>query len=262
MTDTTTTTDCLIHIHALCPHCGGQIALVSHTPAPPAEECSPQLAPTRVPSPTARLARMAFERLFPITHAIPQAASTTQRETPHHRTSRRAHWMLMAATLLLVAMWLFGETMLPNTTAPERSALPIPTLAPQLRPAASEQAALLAVVAQYNTAESQVAATLVLDPLLPLLDDRGPLLARRTAELDQRRQAGARHTTRLLRWAVGAMTLDTGETTATLVTQETWENQEHGAVAPQTATVRVTYTLRRSTARAPWRIADASSALL
>jgi hypothetical protein len=170
--------------------------------------------------------------------------------------------MLMAATLLLVAMWLFGETMLPNTTAPERSALPFPTLAPQLRPAASEQAALLAVIAQYNTAESQVAATLTLDPLLPLLDERGPLLARRTAELDQRRQSGARHTTHLLRWALGEMTLEPDGTTATLVMQETWENQEHRAVAPETATVRVTYILRRSTTRAPWRIVDASSALL
>jgi hypothetical protein len=61
---------------------------------------------------------------------------------------------------------------------------------------------------------------------------------------------------------VGAITIDAAGTTATLVTQETWENQETDAVAPSTATVRVTYTLRRANAQAPWRIYDATSTIL
>jgi hypothetical protein len=125
-----------------------------------------------------------------------------------------------------------------------------------------EQVALLAVIAQYNAADQQVAATLTLDPIHPFLDERGPLFARRSSEIRQRKVGSAPHATRLLRWAVGAITIDAAGTTATLVTQETWENQETGAVAPQTVTARVTYTLRRANAQAPWRIYDATSTIL
>jgi hypothetical protein len=143
--------------------------------------------------------------------------------------------------------------------------MPTATIAPIVgSPAAPppEQASLLAVIAQYNVADQQVAATLALDPIRPFLDDTGPLLTRRSRELARRKQPGAPHTARLLRWALGAITIDAAGTTATLVTQETWENQEAGAAAPQTATARVTYKLRRASAQAPWRIYDATSTIL
>jgi len=143
--------------------------------------------------------------------------------------------------------------------------MPTATIAPIVgSPAAPspERASLLAVIAQYNVADQQVAATLALDPIRPFLDDTGPLLTRRSRELARRKQPGAPHTARLLRWAVGAITIAAAGTTATLVTQETWENQEAGAAAPQTATARVTYKLRRASAQAPWRIYDATSTIL
>lgn len=45
----------------------------------------------------------------------------------------------------------------------------------------------------------------------------------------------------LVRWGIGTITAN--DDTATAVTQETWSNQETDAVAPEQATVRVTYTL-------------------
>jgi hypothetical protein len=80
--------------------------------------------------------------------------------------------------------------------------------------------------------------------------------------MTRRKQTRATHATRLLRWAVGLITIDAAGTTATIITQETWENQEAGAVAPQIATVRVTYTLRRANGQVPWQIYDATHTLL
>jgi len=67
---------------------------------------------------------------------------------------------------------------------------------------------------------------------------------------------------RLLRWAVGAIEIDAAGRAATIVTQETWENQEAGAAAPQAATVRITYILRRADIHSSWLIADAIRTIL
>ncbi len=50
--------------------------------------------------------------------------------------------------------------------------------------------------------------------------------------------------------------LSVAGTTATVVTQETWSKQEAGAVAPEQATVRVTYTLRWEPAAGRWLIVE------
>lgn len=55
-----------------------------------------------------------------------------------------------------------------------------------------------------------------------------------------------------MRWGIGAIAIN-GDT-ATAITQETWSNQEAGAVAPEQATVRVTYTLRWDAAAERWLI--------
>ncbi len=49
---------------------------------------------------------------------------------------------------------------------------------------------------------------------------------------------------------------------ATIVTQETWSNQEAGAVAPEQATVRVTYTLRWDAAAGRWLIVESEQMVL
>jgi hypothetical protein len=59
-----------------------------------------------------------------------------------------------------------------------------------------------------------------------------------------------------VRWGISVITVSGN--TATAVTQETWSNQEAGAVAAEQATVRVTYTLRWDTAARRWLIVDTS----
>ena len=46
------------------------------------------------------------------------------------------------------------------------------------------------------------------------------------------------------------------------MTQETWENQEAGIVAPNTATARMTYTLQRANTQMLWRIYNVTSTML
>ncbi|MBP1468424.1 hypothetical protein EYB53_022115 [Candidatus Chloroploca sp. M-50] len=84
----------------------------------------------------------------------------------------------------------------------------------------------------------------------------GLFAARRAAELAERQHRNAPHRSILVRWGIGAITVN-GDT-ATAVTQETWSNQEAGAVAPEQATVRVTYTLRWDAVAGRWLIVDTS----
>jgi hypothetical protein len=76
--------------------------------------------------------------------------------------------------------------------------------------------------------------------------------ALRLAQLTERQRRNAPHRSILVRWAVGPITIV--GTTATVVTQETWSNQEAGAVAPEQATVRVTYTLHWDASADRWLI--------
>lgn len=113
---------------------------------------------------------------------------------------------------------------------------------------------IIATLSGYNAAETEAGMTLSITPLLPYLDPAGPLLERRMTSLTARSQSHAPHQTMLVRWAIGSITVD-GET-ATVVTQETWSNQEQHDPGPSFATVRVTYTLRYDAQRAQWLIVD------
>jgi hypothetical protein len=262
-----------------CPHCGGELDLSAPALSPIATDprvsadAAPMVPAAPPPGPLAHTAERLLVGLFPVTGGLrrPQPALVT----PPGAVGAWARWGRRVLPLLplgLILLWLIVRAVggIPMASAtPHAGATPLPTPTPtigavlgSLAAPPPEQAAILAVVAQYNAADQQVAATQTLDAIRPFLDETGPLLTRRSQELEQRKQTGAAHTTRLLRWAVGAITIDAPGTTATLVTQETWENQEAGAVAPITATVRVTYTLRRATAHAPWRIYDAASTIL
>lgn len=158
--------------------------------------------------------------------------------------------LVLLIPLVAVALW----ALVGPRPAPAAPARPQPTTAASA-PAGwtVEQQALLAVVAGYNTADPEAAATLSLDPLLPYLDPAGPLYAERAQALAARQASGQPYHVRLLRWGVGAITVDPAQTTGTVTTQETWEGTAAGA-APQTVTVRVVYTLKRATTADQWRI--------
>lgn len=74
------------------------------------------------------------------------------------------------------------------------------------------------------------------------------------AQSAERQRRNAPQRTILVRWAIGQISV--AGTTATVVTQETWSNQQAGAVAPEQATVRVTYTLRWEAAAGRWLIVE------
>jgi hypothetical protein len=84
------------------------------------------------------------------------------------------------------------------------------------------------------------------------------LAQRRLREIAWRQQTHAAHATRLLRWAVGVIEIDSAGTNATITTQESWHDQA-GSNLPRSATVRVIYTLRRADTQSAWRIVDAQS---
>jgi hypothetical protein len=120
----------------------------------------------------------------------------------------------------------------------------------------TNDAAIIDTLTRYNSAESEAAALLTIEPLQPFIDPTGAFAQRRAAQLAERKQRNAPHRTILLRWAIGQMSV--AGTAATVTTQETWSNQEAGAVAPEQATVRVTYTLRWDAATARWLIVESA----
>jgi hypothetical protein len=101
------------------------------------------------------------------------------------------------------------------------------------------------ILRRYSAVEIEAVASLRIDPLTPYLAPDNPFATRRAAELAERQRQRAPHRSILVRWGIGAITVN--EDSATAVTQETWSNQEAGAAAPEQATVRVTYTLRWDT---------------
>jgi hypothetical protein len=181
---------------------------------------------------------------------------------------RWLRWGLSALLLLFllgVLIWQQWATPGPSALAPAAAATnaagaPFPDRS-AAAPLTADQATALAVVAAYNADEPEVAQTLSLRPILALLEPDGPLAHQRAQAIAQRQAAQATHATRLLRWAVGAIVIDTAGTTATVTTQETWEDQV-GSQLPRTATVRVLYTLRRADAQSAWRIGDAQQTAL
>lgn len=155
--------------------------------------------------------------------------------------------LIMAAVIALLIVW--GR---PEVAAPPVSSVPDPTSPSNSAATAEQEAAIRATLTGYNAAETEAAALLRIDPLTPYLAPEGPLAARRTAELAERQRRNAPHRSILVRWGIGAIAIN-GDT-ATAITQETWSNQEAGAVAPEQATVRVIYTLRWDAAAGRWLI--------
>lgn len=201
-----------------------------------------------------------LHRLFPFSGSGEQALSgPPSPEDPNASTGivgRR--WMLLGVVLLMaavaLALVLWGR--------PEAATPPPAASAPVAMPTAdgtdnvTQEAAIRDTLTRYNAAETEAAALLLIDPIRPYLAPEGPFAARRASELAERQRRNAPHRSILVRWGIGAITVN-GES-ATAVTQETWSNQEAGAAALEQATVRVTYTLRWDTAAKRWLIIDTS----
>lgn len=204
---------------------------------------SPAQSPP-APLPQRRRLDAALARLFPIT-----AQTSNRPEQPSAPNKRTfAHLLVPLAVLAALLVW---QALAPAAQS-DRTAAPA---GPKVTTAASSDVdAVIATIAQLNAAETQVAATLDIAPLTPYLDQDGPLLARRQAQLALRRARQAPHETRLLSWTVGEVAMRGG--TATVATQEVWENREAGAAAPSRATVRVSYSLRRDETTGRWLVVD------
>jgi hypothetical protein len=192
-------------------------------------------------------------RVFPA--AFGARAKQEQPEAPKIILSRPQVAGLMLATLvamLIVALlwWLW----MPGGTTSAGVPAPTPAAAPSSQN--DSTAAIIETLSGYNRAETEAAALLTIEPLIPYIDPTSPFAERRAGQLAARRERSLPHRTMLIRWAIGAV--DVRGATATVVTQETWTNQEAGAVGAEQATVRVTYTLRQDLATGRWLIVDSS----
>lgn len=172
---------------------------------------------------------------------------------------RRQLWPTVGLIVLIIVVSV--ATMWLGRPAPERSvqiAVPAPTVAASGPGGVTEatRGALIETLSGYNRAETEAAALLTIEPLLPFIDPTSPFAEARAGQLAQRRQQNAPHRTMLVRWAIGEIRVY--GTTATVVTQETWSNQEVGVVAAEQATVRVTYTLRQDGPTGRWLIVETS----
>lgn len=231
-----------------CPQCGHPIDIIPITAAPPAASASAS-APPAIQAGRAILAAVGRW----ITPDGDPAGLATGAAPPADSAPVSRRWMLpgvaliMAAVIALLIVW--GR---PEVAAPPVSSVPDPTSPSNSAATAEQEAAIRATLTGYNAAETEAAALLRIDPLTPYLAPEGPLAARRTAELAERQRRNAPHRSILVRWGIGAIAIN-GDT-ATAITQETWSNQEAGAVAPEQATVRVIYTLRWDAAAGRWLI--------
>lgn len=239
-------------VRVTCPHCGRLLDVVLLLAATP-----PAAAGTagRVKDLGRTLLSAAQELRF-LHGAAKDGAPTSDR--PWRTILPAVLGIVVIAGLLI---WLGRPSGLPD------GAYGAPGAIGQVEPVAAREpeqsadvAAIRDTLARYNRAESEAAAILSVEPLLPYLDPGGPFAERRRAELAERRRLGAPHRSALVRWSVGQITV-TGSS-ATAVTQETWGNQEAGAVAPEQATVRVRYTLRWDAAAGRWLIVESEQLAL
>ncbi|HMQ33051.1 MAG TPA: hypothetical protein PKD53_20135 [Chloroflexaceae bacterium] len=250
-------------IRVTCPHCGRPLDVVPVLAAPPGSEVNPERP---APSPAGRIGRAALSavqrRLFPFSAAAEQQRQPGSQDArdiaPAGPISWRATLLAMLGIVIIAALLIwFGQ---PGGVSRETEAIPPaeaaqPTLAAANAGGLSaDEAAILDTLTRYNSAESEAAALLTIEPLRPYMDPNGPFAQRRIAQLAERQRRNAPHRTILVRWAIGQISV--AGTTATVVAQETWSNQEAGAVAPEQATVRVTYTLRWEAAVGRWLIVE------
>lgn len=247
-------------IRVKCPHCGQPIDVVPVAAAAPAEASASRPQATR--SPAVRLGRLAFDvivqrRIFPLADTLER--TRTCPENSAERLGQRPWRMILAlaAVILFIGaalVWWGHPTTGAAPSLPVNSAsVPASTQETGVSPARS---AIIDTLTRYNSAETEAAALLSIEPLLPFIDPGGPFAQRQAAYLAERRRRNAPHRAILLRWAIGE--IDVNGTTATAITQETWSNQEAGAVASEQATVRVTYTLRQDSATGRWLIVESS----
>ena len=164
--------------------------------------------------------------------------------------------LLMAAIALALVLWDRPEAVTP----PPATIVPVVSPTTQGIDHATQEAAIRDTLTRYNAAETEVAALLLIDPIRPYLAPEGAVATRRASELAERQRRNAPHRSILVRWGIGEIMVNGAN--ATIVTQETWSNQEAGAVAPEQATVRVTYTLRWDAAAGRWLIVESEQMVL
>jgi hypothetical protein len=202
-----------------------------------------------------------IHRLVPISDPAGSAIGTSP--PPDQASSAGSpRWMLLGVVVLMaavvVALIVWGRP--GDTNASPVGSTPATIAAVNSADIAAQEAAIRETLMSYNAAETEAAALLRLDPLTPYLAPEGPFAAHWASELAERQRRNAPHRSILVRWGIGAITVN-GDT-ATAVTQETWSNQEAGAVAPEQATVRVTSTLRWDAAAERWLIVETSQMVL
>ena len=243
-------------VRVTCPHCGHPIDVVPINAVQPLSAPASPIAPPAVRAARTVLAGL-IHRLVPVSNPVGSAIGTSP--LPDEAISAGSRrWMLLGVVLLMaavvVALIVWGRPGATNAS-PVGSA-PAATAAVNSADIAASSAAIRETLMGYNAAETEAAALLRIDPLTPYLAPEGPFAARRASELAERQRRNAPHRSILVRWGIGAITVS-GDT-ATAVTQETWSNQEAGAVAPEQATVRVTYTLRWEAKVGRWLIVETS----
>jgi hypothetical protein len=250
-------------IRVTCPHCGRPLDVVPVLAAPPGSEVHLERPASSSAGRIGRAALSAVQRrLFPFSAAAEQQRQPGSQDAsdiaPAAPLSWRATLLAMLGIVIIAALLIwFGQ---PGGVSRETEATP-PAQAAQPTLAATnagglsaDEAAILDTLTRYNSAESEAAALLTIEPLRPYMDANGPFAQRRIAQIAERQRRNAPHRTRMVRWAIGQISV--AGTTATAVTQETWSNQEAGAVAPEQATVRVTYTLRWEASAGRWLIVE------
>jgi len=242
-------------IRVNCPYCGHPIDVVPINAVPASSAPASPTTPPAVRAVRTVLAGL-IHRLVPISDPAGSAIGTSP--LPDQAISAGSRrWMLLGLVLLMaavvVALIVWGR---PGATNASPVSVPATTTAVNSADIAAQEASIRETLMSYNAAETGAAALLRIDPLTPYLAPEGPFAARRTAELAERQRRNAPHRSILVRWGIGAITVN-GDT-ATAVTQETWSNQEAGAVAPEQATVRVTYTLHWDVAAGRWLIVETS----
>jgi len=257
-TSTHTTTLKNTPIHVTCPHCGNAFDIVPILAASGADA----KRQTVQADPAGRaLLGVVARRLLPLSQALGRLdglSQATEEKTSPPAWRARAVLPLLVLGMALVAallIWLGQPATLPGGASlpamtPATSNQAVATVQPQ----AADEAAIIDTLTRYNSAESEAAARLAVGPLRPYMETGSPFAERRAAQLAERQRRNAPHRTILVRWAIGQIAI-TG-TTAMVTTQETWSNQEAGAVAPEQATVRVSYTLHWDESVGHWLIAE------
>lgn len=255
-----------------CPHCKEPINILPVMP--PGVQTSSEVEQQHSAPPAVTIGRVVSEGLerwlFPATHAANKQTTNESRQPHVWVDMLRQHWktfVALVAGMILVCIaliWWGRPLSLREQTSPAAQAAPgVGAVQPAPSSSAVDaetKAAILDTLTQYNRAETEAAALLTITPLQPFLLPNGTLAQRRATQLAERQQRQAPHRTMLLRWAIGDIAVH--DTTATVITQETWSNQEANAVAPEQATVRVTYTLQWNEAARRWLIADSSQTAL